>query len=108
MVGDDGAGNQIGMAPGAKWIACRNMDEGNGTPATIHRVHGIFPRAYPIGGGDRGDPTKAPDITINSWHCPVSEGCSFDTLQAAVEAQDAAGILMVVAAGNAGPGCSTV
>ena len=27
-VGDDGAGNQIGMAPGAKWIGCRNMDQG--------------------------------------------------------------------------------
>jgi Subtilase family. len=24
MIGDDGMGNQIGMAPGAKWIACRN------------------------------------------------------------------------------------
>src|SRR5215471_15511090 len=33
-IGDDGAGNQIGMAPGAKWIGCRNMDQGNGTPAT--------------------------------------------------------------------------
>ena len=32
-VGDDGLGNQIGMAPGAKWIGCRNMDQGNGTPA---------------------------------------------------------------------------
>src|SRR5262249_19674265 len=31
VVGDDGAGNQIGMAPGAKWIGCRNMDQGNGT-----------------------------------------------------------------------------
>src|SRR6266571_7212166 len=28
-IGDDGAGNQIGMAPGAKWIGCRNMDQGN-------------------------------------------------------------------------------
>ena len=26
-IGDDGAGNQIGMAPGAKWIACRMLDE---------------------------------------------------------------------------------
>jgi subtilisin family serine protease len=34
MVGDDGAGNQIGVAPGAKRIASRNMDEGAGTPAT--------------------------------------------------------------------------
>ncbi|MEY2575189.1 MAG: serine protease AprX, partial [Verrucomicrobiota bacterium] len=33
-VGDDGAGNQVGVAPGAKWIGCRNMDQGNGTPAT--------------------------------------------------------------------------
>ena len=33
MVGDDGMGNQIGMAPGAKWIGCRNMDANNGTPA---------------------------------------------------------------------------
>ena len=34
MVGDDGGANQIGMAPGARWIGCRNMDQGNGTPAT--------------------------------------------------------------------------
>jgi hypothetical protein len=60
-----------------------------------------------IGGGNP-DPTKAPDITINSWGCPASEGCSFDTLQAAVEAQRAAGIQMVVAAGNSGSACSTV
>ena len=26
MIGDDGAGNQIGMAPGAKWIGCRFID----------------------------------------------------------------------------------
>ncbi len=32
-IGDDGGTNQIGMAPGARWIACRNMDEGGGTPA---------------------------------------------------------------------------
>jgi subtilisin family serine protease len=60
-----------------------------------------------IGGGNP-DPTKAPDITINSWECPSTEGCSFDTLQAAVEAQFAAGIMMVSAAQNSGPNCSTV
>jgi subtilisin family serine protease len=32
--GDDGAGNQVGVAPGATWMGCRNMDQGNGTPAT--------------------------------------------------------------------------
>jgi serine protease AprX len=67
----------------------------------------FFLAPYPIGGG-QGDPTKAPDVTINSWGCPASEGCSANTLQAAVEAQRAAGIMMVVAAGNSGLACSTV
>ena len=107
MVGDDGMGNQIGMAPGAKWIGCRNMDAGNGTPARYIECMEWFLAPTPIGGG-QGDPAKAPDITNNSWHCPASEGCSFDTLQAAVDAQAAAGIMMMSAAQNAGPNCSTV
>jgi subtilisin family serine protease len=106
-IGDDGAGNQIGMAPEAKWIACRNMDVGNGTPARYIECMQWFLAPYPIGGG-QGDPTKAPDITINSWSCPPSEGCSANTLQAAVAAQGAAGIMMVSAAQNYGPSCSTV
>ena len=93
--------NQIGMAPGAKWIGCRNMDVGTGTPARYIECMQWFLAPYPIGGG-QGDPTKAPDITINSWGCPTSEGCSPNTLQAAVDAQAAAGIMMVVAAGNSG------
>jgi len=107
MVGDDGMGNQIGMAPGAKWIGCRNMDEGNGTPARYMECMQWFIAPTKIDGSDP-DPTKAPDITNNSWECPPSEGCSSDTLQAAVEAQAAAGIMMLSAAQNAGPGCSTV
>jgi serine protease AprX len=107
MVGDDGAGNQIGMAPGAKFIGCRNMDAGVGTPARYIECMEWFLAPTRIGGGDP-DPTKAPDITNNSWHCPPDEGCSFDSLQAAVEAQAAAGIMMASAAQNAGPGCSTV
>src|SRR6266496_881250 len=108
-IGDDGMGNQIGMAPGAKWIGCRNMDVGNGTPARYIECMQFFLAPYPVNGTpDQGDPTLAPDITINSWGCPTSEGCSVNTLQAAVEAQAAAGIMMVVAAGNYGSGCSTL
>ena len=104
---DDSGTNQVGMAPGAKWIGCRNMDQGNGTPARYIECMEFFLAPYPIGGG-QGDPTKAPDITNNSWGCPPTEGCAVNTLQAAVEAQAAAGIQMVVSAGNAGSGCSTV
>jgi serine protease AprX len=107
-IGDDGGSNQIGMAPGAKWIGCRNMDVGVGTPARYIECMEFFLAPYPVGGDpSQGDPTKAPDITINSWGCPPSEGCAVNTLQAAVEAQAAAGIMMVVAAGNSGSNCST-
>jgi serine protease AprX len=107
MVGDDGQGNQIGMAPGAKWIGCHNMNSNVGTPARYIECMQWFIAPTRINGTDP-DPTKAPDITNNSWECPASEGCSFDTLQAAVEAQAAAGIMMVSAAQNSGPSCSTV
>jgi subtilisin family serine protease len=109
-VGTDGGSNQIGVAPGAKFIACRNMDRGKGTPATYLECFEFFLAPYPVGGTPaQGDPAKAPDVTTNSWTCPPSEGCSPNTLKAAVEAQRAAGIMTVVAAGNEGArGCSSV
>jgi len=110
MVGDDGLGNQIGVAPHAKWISCRNMDSGgNGSPASYMGCFQFFIAPYPVNGDpNQGDPTKAPDSINNSWICPASEGCSVNTLQASVEAVRAAGIFPAMAAGNDGPGCSTV
>jgi subtilisin family serine protease len=108
-VGDDGGANQIGMAPGAQWIACRNMDSGNGTPATYLECFEFFLAPYPVGGTPAaGDPSKAPDVTNNSWSCPPAEGCSWDTFQSAVLAQRAAGIMTVVSATNDGPSCGSV
>ena len=110
MVGDDGQGNQIGVAPGAQWIACRNMDSGgNGSPSQYTECFQFLIAPYPIGGNpNQGDPTKAPDSINNSWVCPQSEGCSFDTLQSIVDAVRAAGIFPAMAAGNDGPSCSTI
>jgi serine protease AprX len=108
-VGSDGGANQIGMAPGAKWIGCRNMDAGIGTPARYLECFEFFLAPYPVGGGSAdGDPALAPDVTVNSWSCPSSEGCGWQTLQGAVDAQQAAGILTVAAAGNRGPGCNSI
>ncbi len=108
-IGDDGGGNQIGMAPGAKCIGCRNMNQGVGTPASYMECFEFFLAPYPVNGTPaQGDPSKAPDITTNSWECPSTEGCSATTLQATVEAQRAAGIMCVVAAQNSSPSCSTV
>ena len=108
-IGDDNATNQIGVAHGAQCIGCRNMDQGNGTPARYIECMEFFLAPYPVNGDpSQGDPTKAPDVTTNSWTCPTTEGCSVTTLQSAVEGQRAAGIMMVVAAGNSGSSCSTV
>ena len=110
MVGDDGQGNQVGVAPGAKWIACRNMDAGgNGTPSQYTECFQFLIAPYPVNGNpSQGDPTKAPDSINNSWECPPSEGCSTTTLYDIVNAVRAAGIYNVMAAGNSGPSCSTI
>lgn len=102
----------IGMAPGAKWIGCRNMDEGFGSPATYSECFEWFIAPYPLGGDPftDGDPARAPDVINNSWSCPPSEGCTApDVLRAVVEAVRAAGIVTVHSAGNNGfSGCSSI
>ena len=102
---------RIGMAPAARWIGCKNMDAaGYGTPARYIECFQFFLAPYPHGGDPvtDGDPGLAPDVINNSWTCPPSEGCDADTLRAAVEAVRAAGIAVVVSAGNYGSGCGTV
>ena len=107
--GDDGLGNQVGMAPGAEWIGCRNMDVGVGSPATYLECFEFFLAPYPVGDSPaNGAPDLAPDVTINSWSCPPGEGCSWQTLQGAIEAHRAAGIMTVAAVGNAGSNCSSL
>jgi serine protease AprX len=109
MVGDDGMGNQVGVAPGAKFIACRNMDQhGVGSPAQYIECFQFMIAPYPIGHPELANPAMAPDVINNSWDCPVSEGCNLTTLQAIETAVTAAGIFQSMAAGNYGPGCSTV
>ncbi|MEZ4519661.1 MAG: S8 family serine peptidase [Chloroflexota bacterium] len=110
MVGDDGQGNLTGMAPGAEWIGCRNMEDGWGSPATYTECFEWFIAPYPVGGDSfsDGDPAMAPHVINNSWSCPPSEGCTPDILQPVVEAVRAAGIVTVQSAGNTGPACQSV
>lgn len=110
MVGDDGVGNQVGMAPGAKWIACRNMDAGVGKPSTYLECFQYFLAPWPYGGDSRRDanPDYAPHIISNSWECLRDEGCEGDEFIDVLPALKSAGIMVVAAAGNNGPGCSTI
>jgi subtilisin family serine protease len=107
-VGDDGAGNQIGVAPGARWIGCRNMDQGNGTPARYTECFQFMIAPTDLA-GNNPNPTLRPHVLNNSWSCPASEGCTTRAeLETIVSNTEAAGIFVVVSAGNGGPGCSTV
>ncbi len=107
-VGDDGAGNQIGVAPGARWIACRNMDANNGTPARYTECF-QFMMAPTDSTGNNANPTLRAHVLNNSWGCPASEGCTTRTeLETIINNTEAAGIFVVASAGNGGPGCSTV
>lgn len=110
VVGDDGAGNQIGVAPGAEWIACRNMESGDGTPARYAECFQFFLAPTDLA-GQNADPARAPHIINNSWGCPTSEGCTSATwgvIQTVQQALRAAGVLVVASAGNSGSACGTI
>jgi subtilisin family serine protease len=108
IVGDDGATNQIGMAPDAKWIGCRNMDAGNGRAYTYAECFQFFLAPTDLT-GHNPRPDLRPDVMNNSWGCPaVGELCAANTLKAIVDSLDASGVFVEVSAGNDGPSCSTV
>jgi subtilisin family serine protease len=110
VVGTDGLENQIGMAPGAQWMACRNMDQGFGMPSTYIECFEFFlaPFAMNANPQTEGRPEMAPHVVNNSWGCPKSEGCTGDEILPALQAMKAAGIMVVVSAGNSGSRCETI
>jgi len=106
-VGFDHNTNQIGVAPAAKWIACRNMNAGLGTPQTYIECLQFFVAPTDLNGANP-DPARRPHAIGNSYGCPPSEGCNVESLRDAVKNTIAAGIFLSVSAGNSGPSCSTV
>ena len=103
---------QIGVAPDARWIGCRNMSEGVGTPASYAECFEFFMAPYPVSGTPAdGDPAMAPDVINNSWSCPLAEGCDSEHiafLNQVVDNVRAAGIMVVSSAGNDGSSCGSV
>ena len=109
MIGLDGE-NQIGVAPESQWCACRNMERGWGTPFTYIECFEWFLAPTDLN-GQNPDPARAPHVINNSWGCPEVEGCdstNWEIMNMVVNNLRAAGIVVVVSAGNDGSGCGSV
>lgn len=108
MLGGEGA-NNVGVAPDAKWIGCRNMDHGIGTPARYLDCMEFFLAPFPPTGTfiENGNPALGADVINNSWGCPTDEGCYPQTVTQAIRVLRAAGIAFVSSVGNDGPNCSS-
>ncbi|MFF9978317.1 S8 family serine peptidase [Streptomyces erythrochromogenes] len=102
MVGDDGGGNKIGVAPGAKWIAAKGCESNSCSEASL-LASGQWIVAPTDLNGQNPRPDLAPHIVNNSWG-----GTGGDSwYQQIVDTWRAAGIFPAFSNGNAGPGCST-
>jgi len=106
VLGRDG----IGIAPGAKWLACRNLDRNLGNPAYYLDCMQFLFAPHPQAGDPftEGEPSRGAHVVNNSWGCPPEEGCDALTLSIGLDHLRNAGQMYVVSAGNEGPACSTV
>jgi PKD repeat protein/subtilisin family serine protease len=112
MVGDDGSGDQIGMAPDADWIACRGCSTSSCGGLQLLSCAQWVAAPWDLN-GDNPNPDMRPFVVNNSWG-----SCSrtYDPwYQGVVDAWQAAGIYPVFSNGNSSncgysspPGLNTV
>ena len=101
LVGEDAGGTNIGVAPGAQWIAAKIFNDAGSATATA--IHQSFQWVLdPDGNPATPD---APYVVNNSWSNNYP-GCDLE-FQLDLQALRAVGILPVFAAGNLGPGSDT-
>jgi subtilisin family serine protease len=101
MVGGDGGGSSIGVAPDARWIAVKIFnDRGQASSTAIHLGYQWL--LDPDGNPATAD---APNVVNNSWTMTAGS-CSLE-FQPDLRNLRTAGILPVFAAGNYGPAAGT-
>ncbi|MFI7680570.1 S8 family serine peptidase [Actinophytocola sp. NPDC049390] len=103
MVGDDGAGNQVGVAPGARWIEANGCCPDDAAIVASGQWF-LAPRDL-TDAPDTADPAKRPHVINNSWGSTSPTDAPF--MPEVVQAWADAGIFGVFANGNNGPSCRT-
>ena len=102
---DPESGIRTGVAPGARWIAARGLnDQGVGSKRSLLAA-GQFMLAPTDADGKNPDPDQAPRIIVNSWGSDVIDD---DWYHQMVQNWRSASILPVFAAGNSGPKEKTI
>jgi len=100
ILGDDLAGNKIGMAPKAKWIGAKTIDVGGD-------IYSDAIAAFEWAADPDGDPLTmddVPDVINNSWGLAGGYwGPCLSDFNAAIDGAEAAGVVVIFAAGNEGP-----
>ncbi|TDH66209.1 hypothetical protein CCR75_004789 [Bremia lactucae] len=103
-MGSIAGGNGVGVAPGAKWMACKGCGDKSCAMSLLIDC-AQFMLCPTDTNGKNCDPTKAPHIVNNSWG--ASQGSTY--FQASLDAWEAARIIPVFSAGNMGrQGCSSI
>lgn len=103
IVGDDGGDNQIGVAPGAKWIAAKGCEDFGCSFESLLSA-GQWILAPTDLNGENPRPDLRPNVVSNSW----GGGPGDDFYRDIVNAWVSAGIFPVFANGNSGPYCGSV
>jgi len=92
---------KVGVSPESEWIVCKWLNAGGGGNAAGALKCLQWFLAPTKTNGQEPNPDKRPHVTSHSYRCSCN-------LENAVKALIAAGVEVVVAAGNSGPRCSTV
>ena len=103
ILGGDGPGPftpDIGVAPGAKWIAAKGCEVFDCSESSL-LSSGQWVLAPTDLNGENPDPSQMPDIVNNSWGGGPGDPFYLETVQA----WRAAGIIPVFSSGNPGPFC---
>ncbi|KAJ9048811.1 hypothetical protein DSO57_1031100 [Entomophthora muscae] len=100
--------NTVGMMPGAKWMACRNMDLLKGNTESYLRCLQFFLAPTDLQ-GNHPRPELRPHVLGNSYACTEEEKCYRKLFEAAVRALHLVDIFFVSATSKSGArGCNSI